>query len=175
MPVALACRFGACSLELSNQIASIECFLEEIERFPHTQVVQSRALRGDDGNDIISILRATAENLHRDYVFCGGDRNRRSAQVRGLDPRVEQLLEAGATKHDVSVDARCEMNERKNPSLSDEVCLDPTQLETVGFQGCHERLRGEVARENRHVDVCGHSHCTVNERGLGAKDVPVQL
>jgi len=172
---ALACRFGACSLELANQIASIECPLEELERFPHTLVVQSAALCRDDGDDIIAILWATAENLHRDYVFCGGDRNRRSAQVRGLHPRVKQLLKAGATKHDVSVDARREMNERKNASISDEVCVGPTQLEAVPFQGFHDGRYGVVARKDGDIDVGGHSYGAMDERGLGTKHVPVRV
>ena len=67
------------------------------------------------------------------------------------------------------------MYERKNASLSDEVCFDVTQLKAVPFESFEERLHGELARENGHVDVCCHSHRTVNERGLGAKDVPVQL
>ena len=91
------------------------------------------------------ILWATAENLHRDHVFGGGDRNRRSAQVRGLHPRAEQFFKPGATKHDVSVDARREMNERKNAGISDEVCVGPTQLEAVPFQGFDDRRYGVVA------------------------------
>jgi hypothetical protein len=175
MLVALACRFGACSLELGNQIASIERLLEELERFPHTLVVQSGALCRNDGDDIIAILWAAAENLHRDYIFGGGDRNRRSAQVRGLHPRVEQLLKPGATKHDVSVDARREMNERKNASISDEVCVSPTQLEAVPFQGFYDRRYCVVAGKDGDIDVGSHSHGTMDERGLGTKHVPVRV
>ena len=175
MLVALACRFGACSLELGNQIASIECLLEELERFPHTLVVQSGTLCRDDGDDIIAILWATAENLHCDDIFRRRDRNCRSAQVRGLHPRVEQLLEAGATKHDVSVDARREMNERKNASVSDEVCVGPTQLEAVPFQGFHDRRYGVVAGKDGDIDVRGHSHGAMDERGLGTKHVPARV
>jgi hypothetical protein len=171
----LACRFSPRSLQLRNQIASIECLLEELERFPHTQVVQSGALCRDDGNDIISILWATAEDLHRDYVFRSGDGNRRSAQIRGHHPRAEQLFQAGAAKHDVSVDTRREMYDRKNASISDEVWVSPTQLEAVSFEGFHECLCGVIARENSDVDICRHSNGAMHERGLSTEHVPVSV
>ena len=129
----LACGVGPGSLQLRNQIASIECFLEELQRFTHAMVVQSRPLRGDDRDHIISIFGATAQNLHRDHVFGGCDGNRGSAQVPGLRPRAEQLFNARAANHDVGVDARRKMNERKDASISDEVCVSPTQFETVRF------------------------------------------
>ena len=68
-----------------------------------------------------------------------------------------------------------EMDERKNASLSDEIRLDVTQLETMPFESFEERLHRELVREDGYVDVRRHSHRTMNERSLGAKDVPVQL
>jgi hypothetical protein len=88
---------------------------------------------------------------------------------------VEQLFNAGAAKHDVGVDARRKMNERKNASSSDEVRVSHTQFETVPFEGFHERLRGVVARENSNVDVCGQSYGAMDERGLRTKYVPARV
>ena len=56
----LACRFNPRSLQVRDQIASIECLLEELKRFTYAMVVQSRPLRGDDRDHIISIFGATA-------------------------------------------------------------------------------------------------------------------
>ena len=56
----LACRFGPRSVQLHDQIASIECLLEELKRFTYAMVVQGRPLRGDDRDHIISIFGATA-------------------------------------------------------------------------------------------------------------------
>jgi len=100
------------------------------------------------------------------------DGNRRSAQIRGLRPRVEQLFNAGAANHDVGVDARRKMNERKNASISDEVYVSPTQFETVRFDDFCERLYRAVAWKDRDVDVRRHSYGAMDERGLGTEYVP---
>ena len=64
------------------------------------------------------------------------------------------------------------MNERKNASISDEVCVSPTQFETVRFDDSCERLYSAVAWEDRDVDIRRHSYGTMYERGLGTKYVP---
>ena len=111
----------------------------------------------------------------RDHIFGRCDGNRRSAQVRGLRPRAEQLFNAGPANHDVGVDARRKMNERKNASISDEVCVSATQFETVRFDDFCERLYGAVAWEDRDIDVRRHSHGAMDERGLGTKYVPGRI
>jgi len=47
--------------------------------------------------------------------------------------------------------------ERKNASISDEVCVSPTEFETVRFDDFCERLYSAVAWEDRDVDVRRHS------------------
>jgi hypothetical protein len=87
------------ALEFSEEVTPIEGLFEQAQR--HAYRFRVYGAGAEDGGDVVQVLGAPGQNLHRDEVLGGGHWHAQISDRVFLDPGEEEILETGAGQDDV--------------------------------------------------------------------------
>lgn len=127
----------------------------------------------EQGSNVLEILRASSQELHRDQVLRRDDRDPHAIDRDDPGVRQEQLLESRPGQHDVERHPRLAVDDRQDARLADERFVSDGRREAR----CVERTkkRREVRDRDGDVDIVGHAGHAVDGDRLRAEQIPARV
>ena len=171
-PRAKATDLSDSVVEQRQEIATIECLLENAQSL--ASELESKACPSGSQNrrDIIEILRAPSENLHRHDVLRTCNGNVDTTNQTSLSALEEEFFDTGAREHYVHRNTARRVNYGQHARLLDELVVVGARSEARRAKRVDQRTNRHLIESHGNVDVDGQAGRTMDCSRLGAKDIP---